>query len=159
MAIETERKFTVKGDFSKDVQSAKRIVQGYICADQGRTVRVRISGEDGFLTIKGPSDEKFWSRYEFEQKIPLADAEELMKLCVSGIIQKTRHYIPYENHIWEVDVFSGDNEGLIIAEIELTSEDETFEMPDWIGEEVTMNRRYYNSMLSKTPYSQWKNTK
>ncbi|MDH6305252.1 adenylate cyclase [Parabacteroides sp. PF5-5] len=156
MAIETERKFTVIGDFSKQATSAKRITQGYICADQGRTVRVRISGDDAFLTIKGPSDEKFWSRYEFEQQIPLADGEELMKLCVSGIIDKVRHYVPVGNHTWEVDVFHGENEGLVIAEIELTSEDETFEMPDWAGKEVSLDRRYYNSMLSRTPYSQWK---
>ena len=155
MAIETERKFKVKGDFSKNVQSARRIVQGYICADKGRTVRVRISGEEAFLTIKGPSDEKFWSRYEFEQKIPLADAEELMKLCVSGLIEKVRHYIPAGKHTWEVDVFHGENEGLIVAEIELESEDETFEYPDWVGEEVTLDRRYYNSMLSQTPFSRW----
>ncbi len=156
MAIETERKFLVKGDFSPYVQSAKRISQGYICADQGRTVRIRIAGEEGFLTIKGPSDEKFWSRYEFEQKIPLADAEELMKLCISGIIDKVRHYIPFGQHIWEVDVFHGENEGLVVAEIELSSENETFERPDWLGTEVSLDRRYYNSMLSKAPYSQWK---
>lgn len=156
MAIETERKFTVVGDFMKDVQSAKRITQGYICAEQGRTVRVRIAGDEGYLTIKGPSDEKFWSRYEFEQKISLADAEELMKLCISGIIDKVRHYVPYGNHVWEVDVFRGENEGLIMAEIELSSENEIFERPDWIGREVSLDRRYYNSMLSKMPYSQWK---
>ncbi len=156
MAIETERKFTVTGDFRKEVQSIKRIIQGYICADQGRTVRVRIAGEDGYLTIKGPSDEKFWSRYEFEQKIALADAQELMKLCVSGIIHKERHYIPAGEHMWEVDVFHGDNEGLVIAEIELQTEDEQFEIPAWVGEEVTSDRRYYNSMLSKTPYCKWK---
>ena len=156
MAIETERKFKVKGDFTKEVQCAKRIVQGYICADKGRTVRVRIAGEQAYLTIKGPSDEKFWSRYEFEQEIPLADAEELMKLCISGIIDKVRHYIPIGKHIWEVDVFHGENEGLIMAEIELSSENETFERPGWLGEEVSLDSRYYNSMLSKVPYSQWK---
>lgn len=156
MAIETERKFTVIGDFTKDVQRTKRITQGYICAEQGRTVRVRIAGDEGYLTIKGPSDEKFWSRYEFEQPIPLQDAEELMKLCVSGIIDKVRHYVPFGKHVWEVDVFHGDNEGLIMAEIELSSEDEAFERPDWIGKEVSLDRRYYNSMLSKTPYCQWK---
>jgi len=156
MAIETERKFTVTGDFMKDVKSSKRITQGYICADPGRTVRIRMAGTEAFLTIKGPSDEKFWSRYEFEQKVSPADAEELIKLCVSGIIDKVRHYIPVGSHIWEVDVFQGDNEGLIIAEIELESENESFEMPGWVGEEVTTDRRYYNSMLSKMPYKQWK---
>ncbi|MDR1201761.1 MAG: CYTH domain-containing protein [Tannerellaceae bacterium] len=156
MAIETERKFTVTGNFGKDIKSSKRITQGYICADQGRTVRVRIAGDDAFLTIKGPSDERFWSRYEFEQQIPLADGEELMKLCISGIIDKVRHYVPVGNHVWEVDIFHGDNEGLIIAEIELESEHETVEIPSWVGIEVTTDKRYYNSMLSKTPYSQWK---
>jgi CYTH domain-containing protein len=156
MAIETERKFTVTGNFEKDACRSKRITQGYICADPERTVRVRIAGDDAFLTIKGPSDEKLWSRYEFEQQIPLTDGEELMKLCVSGIIDKVRHYVPAGKHMWEVDVFHGDNEGLIIAEIELESEHEPIEIPGWIGAEVTADRRYYNAMLSKTPYSQWK---
>jgi CYTH domain-containing protein len=156
MAIETERKFTVTGNFGKDVRSSTRITQGYLCADPGRTVRVRIAGDEAFLTIKGPSDEKHWSRYEFEQQIPLTDGEELMKLCSSGIIDKVRHYVPAGNRMWEVDVFHGDNEGLIIAEIELESEHETIEIPEWAGEEVTTDRRYYNAMLSKTPYSQWK---
>lgn len=158
MAIETERKFTVTGDFMPYVRHSKRICQGYICAEQGRTVRVRIARDEGYLTIKGPSDEKFWSRYEFEQSIALADAEELMKLCVSGIIEKVRHYIPAGKHTWEVDVFHGENEGLVIAEIELSDENETFEKPDWIGNEVSLDRRYYNSMLSKMPYSKWKDT-
>jgi CYTH domain-containing protein len=156
MAIETERKFTVTGNFGKDVSSSKRIIQGYLCADPGRTVRVRITGDDAFLTIKGPSDEKFWSRYEFEQQIPLADGRELMKLCASGIIDKVRHYVPVGKHVWEVDVFHGDNEGLVIAEIELESEHDPIEIPGWIGVEVTTDRRYYNSTLSETPYSRWK---
>ena len=133
MATEIERKFIVKGDFSKEVCDSQRIVQGYICSQPGRTVRIRIRGEKGFLTIKGPSDDKGLSRYEFEQEIPLPDAE----------------------HTWEVDVFHGANEGLVMAEIELASEDEPFEKPDWIGEEVSGDRRYYNSMLTKEPYSQW----
>ena len=153
--IEIERKFKVKGDFSQEVQKSLRIRQGYICADKGRTVRIRIKGDEGYLTIKGPSDEKMWSRYEFEQKIPLADAEELMTLCVAGLIDKVRNYVTAGKHIWEVDVFHGENEGLVIAEIELSAEDETFELPAWIGEEVTLDRRYYNSALSQTPYSQW----
>jgi CYTH domain-containing protein len=156
MAIEIERKFTVTGNFEKDASSSRQITQGYLCADQRRTVRVRIAGDDAFLTIKGPSDEKFRSRYEFEQQIPLADGKELMKLCVSGIIDKVRHYVPAGKHVWEVDVFHGDNEGLIIAEIELESEHELIEIPGWIGMEVTADKRYYNSMLSETPYSQWK---
>ena len=155
MATEIERKFLVTGDFSRQVTSAQRIVQGYICSQPGRTVRVRIRGEEGFLTIKGASDEKGLSRYEFEQKIPLADAEELLKLCEPGAIDKMRNLGPAGKHTWEIDVFHGENEGLILAEIELASEDEPFERPDWIGQEVSGDRRYYNSMLTKHPYKQW----
>ena len=155
MATEIERKFLVTGDFSRQVTSAQRIVQGYICSQPGRTVRVRIRGEEGFLTIKGASDEKGLSRYEFEQKIPLADAEELLKLCEPGAIDKMRNLVPAGKHTREIDVFQGENEGLILAEIELASEDEPFERPDWIGQEVSGDRRYYNSMLTKHPYKQW----
>ena len=155
MATEIERKFLVTGDFSRQVISAQRIVQGYISSQPGRTVRVRIRGEEGFLTIKGASDEKGLSRYEFEQKIPLADAEELLKLCEPGAIDKIRNLVPAGKHTWEIDVFHGENEGLILAEIELASEDEPFERPDWIGQEVSGDRRYYNSMLTKHPYKQW----
>lgn len=155
MATEIERKFIVKGDFSADVFDAQRIVQGYICSEPGRTVRVRIRGEKGFLTIKGPSDEKGLSRYEFEQEVPLADAEQLLKLCEPGAIDKVRHLVRAGKHIWEVDVFHGANEGLVMAEIELASEDEVFEKPEWIGEEVSGDRRYYNSMLTKEPYTGW----
>ncbi len=116
---------------------------------------MRIRGEEGFLTIKGASDEKGLSRYEFEQKIPLADAEELLKLCEPGAIDKMRNLVPAGKHTWEIDVFHGENEGLILAEIELASEDEPFERPDWIGQEVSGDRRYYNSMLTKHPYKQW----
>ena len=155
MATEIERKFLVTGDFSRQVISAQRIVQGYICSQPGRTVRVRIRGEEGFLTIKGASDEKGLSRYEFEQKIPLADAEELLKLCEPGAIDKMRNLVPAGKHTWEIDVFHGEMEVLILAEIELASEDEPFERPDWIGQEVSGDRRYYNSMLTKHPYKQW----
>ncbi|MBC5642945.1 CYTH domain-containing protein [Parabacteroides sp. BX2] len=155
MATEIERKFIVKGDFSKEVCNSQRIVQGYICSQPGRTVRIRIRGEKGFLTIKGPSDDKGLSRYEFEQEIPLPDAEQLLTLCEPGVIDKVRHLVRAGKHTWEVDVFHGANEGLVMAEIELASEDEPFEKPDWIGEEVSGDRRYYNSMLTKEPYSQW----
>lgn len=155
MATEIERKFLVKGDFSRQVVSAERIVQGYICSQPGRTVRVRIRGGQGFLTIKGPSDEKGLSRYEFEQPISLADAEELLKLCEPGAIDKVRHLVPAGKHTWEIDVFHGDNEGLVLAEIELASEDEPFERPEWVGQEVSGDRRYYNSMLTKHPYKKW----
>lgn len=153
MAIEIERKFLVSGDFLPEVTSSTRIVQGYICTEPGRSVRVRIRGEEAFLTIKGTSDEKGLSRYEFETKIPVADAEMLMKLCVSGVIDKVRHLVPKGNHTWEVDVFHGDNEGLVLAEIELASEDETFERPSWLGKEVSGDRRYYNSMLTLHPFN------
>lgn len=157
MATEIERKFLVKGDFSGKVSSAQRIVQGYISSVPGRTVRIRIRGNEGFLTIKGPSDEKGLSRYEFEQKIPLADAEELLKLCEPGAIDKVRHLISSGKHTWEVDVFHGANEGLILAEIELSSEEEPFDKPAWLGREVSGDRRYYNSMLTKDPYTRWVN--
>lgn len=156
MATEIERKFLVIGDFSKEVSEAQRIVQGYICSLPGRTVRIRIRNGKGYLTIKGPSDEKGLSRYEFEQEIPLTDAEELLKLCEPGAIDKVRHLIPRGEHIWEVDVFQGANEGLILAEIELSSEEELFDLPEWIGAEVSGDRRYYNSMLTKNPYTTWK---
>lgn len=153
MAIEIERKFLVSGDFLPEVTSSTRIVQGYICTEPGRSVRVRIRGEEAFLTIKGASDEKGLSRYEFETKIPVADAERLMKLCVSGVIDKVRHLVPKGNHTWEVDVFHGNNEGLVLAEIELASEDEPFERPSWLGKEVSGDKRYYNSMLTIHPFN------
>lgn len=156
MATEIERKFLVKGDFSRLVSGSQRIVQGYICSQPGRTVRVRIRENEGFLTIKGASDENGLSRYEFEQKIPLTDAEELLKLCEPGVIDKVRNLVSAGRHTWEVDVFHGDNEGLLLAEIELSSEDEPFEQPDWVGQEVSGDRRYYNSMLTKHPYKEWK---
>lgn len=155
MSTEIERKYLVAGDFRKEVTHSRRIKQGYISSQPGRTVRVRIAGDTGFLTIKGLSDEKGLSRYEFEQEIPLADAEALFGLCEPGVIDKTRHLVPYDNHTWEVDVFHGANEGLVLAEIELTSEDERFALPVWVGEEVSGDRRYYNSMLAKNPFGQW----
>lgn len=157
MATEIERKFLVKGDFLLEVASSQRIVQGYICSLPDRTVRIRIRGEEGFLTIKGASDEKGLRRYEFEQPIPLADAEELLKLCEPGTIDKVRHLITNGKHTWEVDVFHGANEGLILAEIELADEDEPFDKPAWLGNEVSGDRRYYNSMLTKQPYTEWNN--
>ena len=155
MGVEIERKFLVKGDFEPFIASKSRIMQGYICTDKDRTVRVRICEDKGFLTIKSAPNELGWSRYEFEQAIPLAEAEELIKLCLPGIIDKVRHWIPFEGHTWEVDVFHGENEGLIVAEIELESEKEMFEIPEWIGDEVTGNPKYYNAWLSKNPYGHW----
>jgi CYTH domain-containing protein len=155
MSQEIERKFLVKGDFAQDAVRQKRIIQGYICADMARTVRVRIQGDDAFLTIKSAPDGKGWSRYEFEKPISPTDAGELLKLCLPGVIDKVRHWIHVGNHLWEVDVFHGENEGLVVAEIELSSEDETFELPAWAGEEVSGDSKYYNASLSQKPFSQW----
>jgi CYTH domain-containing protein len=156
MALEIERKFLVKDDSYKVMAfSSSRIAQGYICSARGRTVRIRIRDEKGYLTIKGPSDSAGLGRYEWEKEIPLEDARELMKLCEPGIIDKTRYLVQSVNHTFEVDEFYGDNEGLVIAEVELKSEDESYEKPVFVGEEVTGDVRYYNSFLMKNPYKQW----
>lgn len=153
MAKEIERKFLVSGEFRQDSPESYRIMQGYICSDPDRTVRVRVRGDKGFLTIKGRSSEDGLSRYEWEKEIPVTEAVELMALCGSGVIDKTRYLVPFGKHTYEVDVFHGANEGLVLAEIELSDEQEAFEMPSWLGEEVTGDVRYYNSMLSLHPFS------
>ncbi len=153
MAIEIERKFLVSGEFRQDSPESYRIMQGYICSDPDRTVRVRVRGDKGFLTIKGRGSEDGLSRYEWEKEIPVSEAFELMALCGSGVIDKTRYLVPFGKHIYEVDVFHGANEGLVLAEIELSDEQEAFEKPSWLGEEVTGDVRYYNSMLSLHPFS------
>ena len=155
MAQEIERKFLVSGEFKSQAFAQDRIIQGYICSDRGRTVRVRIRDNKGYLTIKGASNVSGTSRYEWEQELPLAEAEELMKLCEPGVIDKTRYLVRCGKHVFEVDEFYGDNEGLIVAEVELVSEDEAFEKPSFIAEEVTGDRRYYNSQLMKKPYRTW----
>ena len=155
MAQEIERKFLVKGNFKPEVFKSTRIMLGYLSSVPERTVRVRINGEQGFLTIKGKGNHSGIRRYEWEKEIPLNEAEELLQLCEPGIIDKVRNLVPVGKHTWEVDVFHGDNEGLILAEIELASEDEPFERPDWVGHEVSGDRRYYNSMLTKYTYKQW----
>ena len=155
MAQEIERKFLVSGEFKSQAFARDRIIQGYICSAQGRTVRVRIRDNKGYLTIKGASNVSGTSRYEWEQELPLAEAEELMKLCEPGVIDKTRYLVRCGKHVFEVDEFYGDNEGLIIAEVELASEDEAFDKPSFIAEEVTGDRRYYNSQLMKKPYRTW----
>ena len=130
--LEIERKFLVSGDDYKLLAyDSSRIKQGYICSGHGRTVRVRRRGDCGYLTIKGPSDGKGMSRYEFEKEITLEEAEQLFKLCEPGIIDKTRYLVRSGNHVFEVDEFYGDNEGLVMAEVELQSEDETFEKPQF----------------------------
>ena len=155
MSQEIERKFLVAGEYKTKAYAHSRIAQGYICSLRGRTVRVRIRDNQGFLTIKGPSNESGTSRYEWEREIPLAEARELMRLCEPGIIEKTRYLVRSGSHVFEVDEFYGENEGLTLAEVELSAEDEAFEKPDFLGEEVTGDARYYNSHLMKQPYSTW----
>lgn len=160
--IETERKFLVRdGRFKALAVKACRIRQGYIAHEGGNTVRVRIRDGEGFLTIKGPSLDGGLSRFEWEKQIPLADAEALFLLCHGGAIDKTRYLVPEgmnpAGRFFEVDEFYGDNEGLVMAEIELDAPDEAFQKPDWLGEEVTGDRRYYNSHLLKNPFKDWRN--
>lgn len=156
MGQEIERKFLVRGEYKSQAYASSRIVQGYICSARERTVRVRIRDTKGYLTIKGASDAAGMSRYEWEREIPLAEAEELMKLCEPGVIDKTRYLVRSGRHVFEVDEFYGDNQGLVVAEVELTSETEPFEKPAFIGREVTGDVRYYNSQLMKHPYAEWK---
>lgn len=156
MSNEIERKFLVRGDFKPYVTGQSRIKQGYISSVPGRTVRIRIRGDKGYITIKGMSSESGLSRYEWEKEIPLDEAEELIKLCEPGIIDKTRYLIPFGKHTYEVDEFYGENEGLTVAEVELNSEEEEFSKPEWLGDEVTGNRKYNNSSLSKEPFKYWK---
>jgi adenylate cyclase len=147
MAEEIERKFLVKGPFKKLAKKSIRIRQAYISTEPVRTIRIRITGEKGILTFKSVAGQSSFTRKEWEFEIPLKDAEEMLKICLPGIIDKTRYLVPVGIHTWEVDLFHGKNEGLIIAEIELRSEGEKFEKPAWIGEEVTGNPKYYNSNL------------
>jgi CYTH domain-containing protein len=157
MALEIERKFLVLDtSFKHEAFSSSHIRQGYICSGHGRTVRIRIRDTRAYITIKGPSLNGGLSRYEFEQEIPFADAEDLMLLCEPGIIDKTRWLVTSGRHTFEVDEFHGDNDGLVIAEVELGSEDEAFQKPAFIGQEVTGDRRYYNSHLRRNPYCLWK---
>jgi CYTH domain-containing protein len=156
MGLEIERKFLVVGEYKSKAFAADRIAQGYISSGNGKTVRVRIRGEKGYLTIKGPSDQEGMARYEFETEIALHDAEDLMKLCEPGIIDKTRYLVRSGKHIFEVDEFYGDNQGLVMAEVELSAEDEPYVKPDFIAEEVTGDPRFYNSFLKSHPFTTWK---
>jgi adenylate cyclase len=155
MAFEIERKFLVTGDFKNQAYSQEGIMQGYLSSVPERTVRVRIKGAKAFLTIKGISNSSGVSRFEWEKEISVDDAKELMKLCEPGIIDKSRYKIKSGNHIIEVDEFYGENQGLIVAEIELKEETETFEKPNWLGDEVTGDNRYFNASLMKKPFNKW----
>jgi adenylate cyclase len=156
--IEIERKFLVRSEaFKNEAYAQHEIAQGYLNTHPERTVRVRIKDDKGFLTIKGISSKSGMSRFELEKEIDLAEAKALLGLCEKGVIHKTRFEIKMGPHIFEVDEFYGDNEGLIIAEIELSSENESFEKPDWLGDERTDDERFYNAYLSQNPYKNWKN--
>ncbi|HRQ29151.1 MAG TPA: CYTH domain-containing protein [Saprospiraceae bacterium] len=155
MSREIERKFLVKGEFKSYVSKQTRITQGYLSSIPERTVRVRIKGENGFITIKGIGNASGASRYEWEKEIPVAEVEQLLAICEPGVIDKTRYLVKSGEHTFEVDEFYGENEGLVVAEVELSDEDEYFEKPEWLGEEVTGDVRYYNSMLMKIPYTKW----
>lgn len=155
MAQEIERKFLVKGDFKTEAVKAIHIIQGYLSSVPERVVRIRIKDEKGYLTIKGPANDSGVSRYEWEKEIPSDEARELICLCEPGVIEKTRYYIPLGKHIYEVDEFYGENQGLVVAEIELSGENENFIKPAWLGREVTGESKYYNASLIKHPYSCW----
>ena len=157
MGVEIERKILPAGDGWRRLGKPTLMRQGYLTSDPVRTVRVRIEGERAVITIKSKSTGA--TRGEWEYEIPVADAAELLeRLCEQPLVEKVRHRIRYEGHTWEVDEFLGENAGLVVAEIELGSEDEAFEKPDWIGREVTGDPRYYNSSLIRLPYSTWKDS-
>ncbi len=147
MAKEIERKFLVRGEFKHLSVKKLEIVQGYLSVDPARIIRLRICEKKAILSVKAPSGNSGFSRHEWEFEIPLSEASEILKVCLPEIIYKTRYLVPFGNHTYEVDIFHGRNEGLIIAELELTSEDEVFDKPEWLGEEVTGKPEYYNSNL------------
>lgn len=155
--MEIERKFLVRGDsYKQQARSSSRIKQGYIASGHGRTVRVRLRDDKAYLTIKGPSLDGGLSRYEFEKEITVDEALCLFRICEPGIIDKRRYLVDSGSHTFEVDEFYGDNEGLVMAEVELAAPDEPYEKPDFIGREVTGDHRFYNSHLRQNPYKKWK---
>lgn len=158
MAQEIERKFLVKGDFKREAYKATHVTQGYLSSLPERVVRVRVKGEQGFITIKGVCSPSGVSRFEWEKEIPRDEALSLLQLCEPGIIDKTRYLIRNTDgrHVWEVDEFHGDNEGLVMAEVELTDENDPFDKPVWLGQEVTGDARYYNAALKDNPFNNWK---
>ncbi|BAY30318.1 adenylate cyclase [Nostoc carneum NIES-2107] len=154
MAAEIERKFLVQGDSWRHLAEGSLYIQGYISTKKEATVRVRIAGNQAYLTIKGKTVQ--YSRSEFEYPIPLEDAREMLNtLCEKPLIEKTRYKIAYGNLIWEIDEFDGVNKGLILAEVELSHEQQQFELPIWVGEEVSHDPKYFNSNLAQHPFSQW----
>ncbi|SNR68072.1 CYTH domain-containing protein [Lutibacter flavus] len=156
MAQEIERKFLVKNDdFKKESFKETKIVQGFLSTVPERTVRIRIKGDKGFITVKGIGNKSGTSRYEWEREISVEDATDLLKISEPGVIDKTRNNVKSGEHTFEVDEFYGENDGLIVAEVELGSENENFIKPNWLGEEVTGQVKYYNSMLMKNPYKNW----
>ena len=153
---EIERKFLVHSlGFIAEATQAQKIAQGYLNSAPERTVRIRIKDDKGFITIKGKGDETGTTRFEWEKEINLQEAEALLNLCETGVIDKTRYLISKGKHTFEVDVFDGENKGLIVAEIELSEANETFEKPNWLAEEVTGDERYYNAYLSKKAFNTW----
>ena len=155
MAQEIERKFLVTGSFKEQATRQTRIVQGYLSSVPERTVRVRIKGEKGFLTIKGIGNASGAARFEWEREVPVDEVEQLLAICEPGVIDKVRYLVPAGEHTFEVDEFHGENEGLIVAEVELGAEDEAYARPAWLGTEVTGDPRYFNSMLMKSPFTRW----
>lgn len=156
MATEIERKFRVIGDFKAEARDAERIIQGFLSSVAERTVRVRRRGDRGYLTIKGKGDASGTTRYEWEREIPVEEANALLAICEPGIIDKTRYYVPVAGCLFEVDEFYGDNEGLVVAELELGHADDPVPQPSWLGAEVTGDPRYYNAALKAWPYRYWR---
>ena len=154
---ETERKFLVSDGYRQEAVSSSHIVQGYLCSDSKRTIRIRIRDDKGYITIKGKCAPGELSRFEWEKEIPASEAAELLKLADPGIIDKERFLVPNTDgkHIWEIDEFHGENEGLRFAEIELSDQDEAFDKPAWLGDEVSFDRRFYNSYLTTHPFRRW----
>ncbi len=154
--LEIERKFAVKStNFLANAKESYKITQGYLNTDKNRTVRVRTKGNNGFITVKGISSADGLSRFEWEKEIDIKDAEALLLLCEDFVIDKTRYLVPFGAVVFEVDVFEGANKGLVIAEVELETADQQFEKPDWLGEELTGDERYYNAYLSNVPFTSW----
>ncbi len=155
MNKEIERKFLVKGDFKGFAIKSYKIIQAYLSSDPERSVRVRIKGKEAYLTIKGISNKNGTTRLEFEKLITIEEAKQLLEICEKGIINKTRYIIPAGKHFYEVDEFHDENKGLTIAEIELSNENESFDKPYWLAQEVTGDKRYYNVYLINQPYKYW----